>query len=72
MSKKLFVINIVLAVVDTIICALGIVAFALGAVHFERWWILCFALVPLLLFNTHTLVIDSELEEAQKGDENNS
>ena len=71
MSNKLFVINIVFAVVDTLIAALAIVTFACGSVHFNRWWILCFMLLPLILFNRHTVIVNADIE-GQKGDENNS
>lgn len=71
MDKKLWVLNIVYAVIDTLIAAMGLVAFAFGAYYFNRWWILLFDIIPLALFNTHTLVVNTDLE-TQKGDEDNA
>lgn len=51
-------INILLCVVDTLVCALAILVFAWCAKHFDRWWITLFSLVPMLLFNGHTLILD--------------
>lgn len=55
-------INILLCVVDTLVCALAILIFAWCAKYFERWWIVLFSLVPLMLFNGHTLILDRQIE----------
>ena len=68
MDNKLFALNTILAIVDTLIAALAIIAFAWGSWNFERWWMLLFTIIPLILFNTHTLVLD--LPEQKGGDEN--
>ena len=72
MNNKLFVINIIWAVFDTFISALAVIASAYASLHFEKWWILFFMLVPLMLFNRHTLIINEDIEVAQKGDDSNS
>lgn len=65
MDKKLEVLNIVYAIVDTLICALAIVAFGAGAYYFNRWWILLLTLVPVVAFNNHTLVINQDIRDAK-------
>ena len=69
MSNKLLALNITYAVVDTIIAALAIGGFIWGSLHFERWWIMLFTILPLILFNNHSAVIDADIETAQKGGE---
>ena len=66
MDKKIFVLNIIIAVVDTIIAALAIVAFTAMANIMGKWWIVLFALIPLMLFNHHTIV---PLTNDRKGEE---
>ena len=63
MDKRLFALNTILAVVDTMVAALAIIAFAWGSWNFDRWWMLLFTIVPLALFNTHTLVFYAEEED---------
>jgi hypothetical protein len=72
MTGKLLALNIVFAIADTIIAALSILAFVWCSWRFDKWWIILFAVVPMALFNAHTAIINSDIEEAQKGDENNS
>lgn len=62
MSNQAKTINILLCIVDTLVCALAIVVFAWCAKHFERWWIILFSLVPLMLFNSHVLYMDTTTE----------
>lgn len=66
MDKRLATINIVFAIVDTLISGMAIAAFGWGAYHFNRWWILLFMMLPLFLFNTHTLVVDADLGGDEK------
>ena len=63
MDNKLFTINIILAITDTLIAALAIIVFAWGSQYFERWWMLLFNLVPLAMFNAHALILDVPSEE---------
>lgn len=69
MDKRTFALNTVLAIVDTVIAALAIIAFAWGSWNFSKWWMLLFTIVPLALFNTHTLILDTVREE-ENADEN--
>ena len=66
MSKSLVVINIIWAVIDTLICALAVVAFAWGAFYFGKWWVLLFNIIPLALFNQHSLIVNADLERAEE------
>lgn len=66
MNNKIFWLNIIIAVVDTIIAALAIVAFTAMANIMGKWWIVLFSLIPLMLFNHHTIVL---LTNDRKGEE---
>ena len=66
MSKELQTLNIIWAVIDTLICGLSIAAFGWGAYHFDRWWLLPFVLIPLALFNQHSLIVDADMEAAKR------
>ena len=72
MTSKLLALNITYAIVDTIIAALAICAFGWGAWFFGRWWIMLFTILPLMLFNTHSAIVDADIEAAQKGSDSNS
>lgn len=69
MDTKMFALNITLAIVDTVVAALAIIAFGWGSWYFDKWWILLLTIIPLALFNTHTLVLDIVEKEDEK-DEN--
>ncbi len=72
MSNRLLALNITYAIIDTIIAALSICAFGWGAYFFDKWWMLCFCIIPLVFFNTHSAIVDADIEAAQKGSENDS
>lgn len=72
MTSKLLALNIIYAIVDTIIAALAICAFGWGAWYFAKWWMLCFCIIPLALFNTHSAIVDADIEAARKGSDNDS
>lgn len=66
MSKPLAAINIIWAIGDVIVCSLAILAFAWGAWFFGKWWMLLFAIIPLALFNQHSLIVNADLERGEK------
>lgn len=66
MSKPLAAINIIWAIGDVIVCSLAILAFAWGAWFFGKWWMLLFAIIPLVLFNQHSLIVNADLERGEK------
>lgn len=68
MDRRLAILNVVFAITDTFVCALGIVCFGLAAYFFGKWWIVCFNLFPLLLYHSHTLVIDNDIHTQCGGD----
>lgn len=72
MSKRLAIINIIIAVADALICLAAITMFAYAAIHFGKWWITLFSFIPLLLFSSHTLIVDADLDAAKEGGENDS
>lgn len=59
----MFVINIIKAIADVIISALGIAGFVYGANLFQRWWILLFAIIPLLMYYSSGIVVIGEPAE---------
>lgn len=72
MNNRLLAINIIYAIVDVILGALGICAFGWGSWFFGRWWMLLFTIIPLTLFSTHSVIIDADFKEAQEGGEEDS
>lgn len=75
MDRKLLTLNIFYAIADVIIGLAGIAVFGAGAWFFGKWWLLIFTLLPLILYNNHTLVINEDIQlqdEAQKGGEPNA
>lgn len=72
MTSKILALNIVYAIVDTVIAALAICVFGGGAYYFGKWWLLLFNIVPLALYSTHSLIVETDMEAAQKGGENDS
>lgn len=66
MSDKLYKLNLLYAITDTIVCIIAVAAFSLAGWIFGRWWILLFNFVPLILFNNHALIIDSALDELRE------
>ena len=68
MDKNIKTLNIIYAITDTLIAALSISCFAYMALHFERWWILLFSILPLVLYSQHTLVIESNIRRSGGGE----
>lgn len=66
----MFVINIIKAIADVIVSALGIMGFIYGANMFQRWWILLFAVLPLLMYYSSGIVVIGE--PVEKEGENDS
>ena len=66
----MFVINIIKAIADLIISALGIMGFIYGANVFQRWWILLFAILPLAMYYSSGIVVIGE--PVEEGGENDS
>ena len=56
----MFIINIIKAIADTIISALGIMGFIYGANVFQRWWILLFVILPLAFYYSSGIVVIGE------------
>ena len=70
MDKHMFIINIIKAIADVIISALGIIGFIYGANVFQRWWILLFTVVPLLMYYSSGIVVIGDPEK--EGGDNHS
>ena len=70
MNRRVFILNVIYAVTDTIICALAIGAFAFSAYRTDRWWINLFSLIPMALYFQHVVILEVEEEdEQQEGDD---
>ena len=65
MDKRIFALDVLITIADTLIAALAIVAFAWGSRYFYKWWMLLFNILPLALFNAHTLILDAPQEEGE-------
>ena len=59
MDERLYRLNTTYAIVDTLVCVLAVLAFTFAAWFFERWWITLFNVLPLALFNSHLLVVET-------------
>ena len=66
----MFVINIIKAIADVIISALGIMGFIYGANVFQRWWILLFVILPLAFYYSSGIVVIGD--PAEEGGDNHS
>lgn len=66
MDKRFFIINIIFAITDTIVHLAVILGLGFAAYHFDKWWLVFFMLVPLALFNAHTLILDAKEEEVKE------
>ena len=66
MDKRFFIINIIFAITDTIVHLAVILGLGFSAYHFDKWWLVFFMLVPLALFNAHTLILDAKEEEVKE------
>ena len=72
MSKRMVFLNVLMAMLEFLICLSVIAGFSYAAYHFAKWWINIFSLIPLLLFSGHGLIIDADLKEAEGGEEDNA
>ena len=70
MDERLFRLNTTYAIVDTIKCLAFIVAFGFAAWAFQRWWVNLFSILALLMYSTHTIVVEQDIEcmKEQEGD----
>jgi hypothetical protein len=65
MSNKIFVLNILFSVLETLICAMCICVFAFMAYHFDKWWISLFSIFPVMGYNGWKMIA----EEKERGEE---
>ena len=78
MNEKLYRLNKLFIIADFLIAALGVCMFAYSALHFGKWWIALFALIPLALYMNHGLILDNQITDAKveelkpKGDDPNA
>lgn len=65
MTERLYKLNRLFFIVDCIVAVLGVCVFAYSAIHFGKWWIALFALIPLALYMNHGLILDSQIVDAK-------
>ena len=65
MDKKLFALNVVFAVADLIFSVLTVLVVTWAANHFGKLWIMLFLIIPVVLFNSHTMIIDNDIRQAK-------
>ena len=64
MSGKIFWINVLLCVFDTIVGLAAIAAFTWAANRFDHWWILLFTLLPVSMYFNHGII--TEVKEGEE------
>ena len=69
MTGKLLALNIIYTFTDVVVATLCILGFAWCAWHFDKWWMMLFTLIPLVLFNSHSTLISMDMEAAEEGGE---
>ena len=65
MPKTMAVINIFLVVTDLLLAALSICGFAWAAVYFHKWWLILFTLIPVALYNHHSIIVDNSIQQKE-------
>lgn len=65
MDEKLYKLNKFFIIADFLIAALGVCVFAYSALHFGKWWIALFALIPLALYMEHGIILDTQIVDAK-------
>jgi len=65
MDKKLLVLNILYAVFDVALGIAGVALFGWCAWFFSKWWLALFALLPLAMYNNHSVIINADIQQAQ-------
>lgn len=65
MNEKLYRLNKLFIIADFLIAALGVCVFSYSALHFGKWWIALFALIPLALYMNHGLILDNQITDAK-------
>ena len=65
MTEKLYKLNKLFIIADFLIAALGVCVFSYSALHFGKWWIALFALIPLALYMNHGLILDNQITDAK-------
>ena len=63
MSKRIFALNIVFTIAEFIICLATIMAFAWGSNAFGKWWMLLFCIIPVALYASHGVYLETSVEE---------
>jgi hypothetical protein len=63
----MFKLNRILAISDTIVSAIAILTLGACAWYFNKWGIVLFSIIPLLLFYSHTIVMDADYEPVERG-----
>lgn len=63
----MFKLNRILAISDTIVSVIAILTLGACAWYFNKWGIVLFSIIPLLLFYSHTIVLDADYEPVEEG-----
>ena len=66
MDKKVFWLNIVNTVVDTLVSLLAIAAFTAMAYYFGKWWITLFGVLPMLMFYDRGILLDTAVQKEEE------
>ena len=63
MEERLYRLNRIYAIVDTLICIVAVAAFTFCAWWFEHWWISLGNVLVIALYNQHTILIDAAINQ---------
>lgn len=68
----MFKLNRILAISDTIVSVIAILTLGACAWYFNKWWIVLFSIIPLLLFYSRPMVMDADYEQVEGGGDKNA
>lgn len=60
MSNKLFALNIICTVFESLVCLSVIAVFTFTAYHFGKWWVCLFNVVPLFAYNGWRFMVEED------------
>lgn len=63
MNKNTTILNIITTIADAVVCAVAVVAFFLASRWFDRWWVMLFSIIPLILYNAHGIIVEESVEQ---------
>lgn len=66
MDKKVLILNIVITICDFLVCVFALIVVGWAAFFFGKWWIALFGIVPLALYSSHGVIVESDLKGGEE------